>query len=584
MINIALPNNGNLNAASLFSGTGKGTVQSIASGSEDVSKGADTLPFSMIFAKMVKNASPSKEAASSVARQKADQSEDIAAGALTAGEQKTPFFMLKIKDVSSGQENDVVAVELDLQALLQALKNGEIAEEQATDATESEDAATALSSYLAAMISALQNQGVGIESAQAEDVEAGSQGLTPVVMQGGDKRVTSIMDNLLSLGENASTEGADKGNKILLTLPQELLKGFVVNKNGQPQFSMNGLEGTPSVLTSTEGGEVAPAGQPLSVVTNSQDAEGMTFQLVRLNTQAASASPQGTLLAAVIDAQKTNQTTPTAADADSGYADTEGALPVNPFQHETLVKSSGERQFRNMLLNAAPVATDNALPQKGSDPQAGVVSPSAESDVQDPLSAVKGTEILEEAALLGEAKVKSASVLSGKESTQWVPCAGAASPQLAPGTETALKGIFIPMDRVISEAGKVLENGSGKVQMTLQPPSLGTINMEVVVQNNRVDLVLTANHADVQQLLQANADQLKNALNNQGFQIDQMSVLLKRDNPGFNLGGHSLWQEGAGQQQNQGNGSAGSGGTSVPETETILPRRDYGTGTISIFA
>ena len=77
------------------------------------------------------------------------------------------------------------------------------------------------------------------------------------------------------------------------------------------------------------------------------------------------------------------------------------------------------------------------------------------------------------------------------------------------------------MDRVVQEAGALLEKGAGKVQMTLQPPSLGTINMEVLVRSNRVELVLTANHAEVQQLLQANGPiSLRNALSNQGFQID----------------------------------------------------------------
>jgi flagellar hook-length control protein FliK len=138
------------------------------------------------------------------------------------------------------------------------------------------------------------------------------------------------------------------------------------------------------------------------------------------------------------------------------------------------------------------------------------------------------------------------------------------------------------MDRVVQEAASLIEKGAGKVQMTLHPPSLGAVNMEVVVQNNRLELVLTAQHADVQQLLQANSEQLKNALSNQGFQVDQLSVLLKREGFGFNLGGNFQWQGGAGQQPGNANGSVVT--ASMPETEVMLPRRDYETGAISIFA
>jgi flagellar hook-length control protein FliK len=305
------------------------------------------------------------------------------------------------------------------------------------------------------------------------------------------------------------------------------------------------------------------------------DKEGTPFQLIRLNVQASSASPQGSLAAAAQELQKNNQATPATPGADAASTDNEGDLTVNPFRHEILVKNAAEREARNMLPTAAPVA-DGTSSGKG-------IPQNVASAEQDPMTAAKGTGTAENIVLQGEEKAKNAPIVSGKDSTHWVPFAGATSPQLAPESGTTLKGVFIPMDRVISEAGKILENGAGKVQMTLQPPNLGTINMEVVVRSNRVDLVLTANHADVQQILQANADQLKNALTNQGFQIDQMSVLLKRESFGFNLGGHSLWQDGTGRKPNQGSGSTGSDVISVPEAEKITPRWDYGNGAISIF-
>ena len=572
MIHIAPQNNGKLTVAELFGGSGKGQTQD---GAADMpNQGANLLPFGVILAKMANRASQGQDAVSAAAGRKAAQGEDMAAGWGVDMKQHTPLVLLKMKDGLSGQEEDVFAVEVDLQALLQALQSGE---GTGDDPAQTEDAAAALSAYLSALISALQNRTDAGTSTQTALEDAGSRGDILPKIQVSAEKAKELMNQLLSHGADYSSDGSDKGHKILLTLPQELLKGFEINKNGQPHFSVNGMDNTTALLIPAAGVDKAVTGQPLSMTNTagSLDKEGTPFQLIRLNVQASSASPQGSLAAAAQELQKNNQATPATPGADAASTDNEGDLTVNPFRHEILVKNAGEREARNMLHTAAPVA-DGASSGKGN-PQ------NTASVEQDPMTAAKGTGTVDDMVLQGEEKAKNAPIVSGKESTHWVPFAGATSPQLAPESGTALKGVFIPMDRVISEAGKILENGAGKVQMTLQPPNLGTINMEVVVRNNRVDLVLTANQADVQQILQANADQLKNALSNQGFQIDQMSVLLKRESFGFNLGGHSLWQDGTGRKPNQGSGSTGSDAISVPEAEKINPRWDYGNGAISIF-
>lgn len=573
MIHIAPQNNGKLTVADLFGGSGKDKAQHAAADMSN--QGANLLPFGVILAKMANRTSQGQAAVSAAAGQKATQGEDSAAGWGVDMKQHTPLVLLKMKDELSGQEEDVFAVEVDLQALLQALQSGE---GTGDDPAQTEDAAAALSAYLSALISALQNRTDAGTSTQTALEDAGSRGDILPKIQVSAEKAKELMNQLLSHGADYSSDGADKGHKILLTLPQELLKGFVINKNGQPHFSVNGMDNTTALLIPAAGVDKAVTGQPLSMTNTagSLDKEGTPFQLIRLNVQASSASPQGSLAAAAQELQKNNQATPATPGADAASTDNEGDLTVNPFRHEILVKNAGEREARNMLPTAAPVA-DGTSSGKG-------IPQNVASAEQDPMTAAKGgTGTAENIVLQGEEKAKNAPIVSGKESTHWVPFAGATSPQLAPESGTTLKGVFIPMDRVISEAGKILENGAGKVQMTLQPPNLGTINMEVVVRSNRVDLVLTANHADVQQILQANADQLKNALTNQGFQIDQMSVLLKRESFGFNLGGHSLWQDGTGRKPNQGSGSTGSDAISVPEAEKITPRWDYGNGAISIF-
>ena len=583
MIKIALQNNGNLNAGNLLPLDGRGTVQSLSYEAEGASFGGDGSSFPVIFAKMVNKASQTKKATSSSAVKNTNSAELAASGAGIAGEQKTPLFMLKIKGLPAEQEkaaklfsaigenmvalgalsndgtlepgDDVFALELDLQALLQAVQNEKTDGDNPADPAGLCEAAEALSSYLAAMISMLQNQGDTLESGAGIGSAMPVSAIRPNASQGGAELTTMTADNLLALAESLLSDSADDGNKILLLLPKELVKGFVTNENGQPHFAPNGFGD----------GETSS-----------------TVQLVRLNTQASSSSPQGALLAAVAGLQKSNQTTQTVPAGDSGNGEAERTIPVNPFQNEAILKNSGERQVREIRLPLdAGSSKDGGTVQAGPDPRPVNLPQGLGLAEQDSTGAPKGLDIVKDASLVREDSTKGTLNVSGKESGQGVPYAGATSPQVPLGAGAPLKGVFIPMDRLISEAGAALEKGAGKVQMTLQPPSLGTINMEVIVHNNRVELVLTSNHADVQQLLQANSDQLKNALNNQGFQVDQMSVLLRRESFGFNMGGNPLWQDGAGRQQGKGNGSSAS--PSTPEPEALIPR-DYGTGTISIFA
>lgn len=132
-------------------------------------------------------------------------------------------------------------------------------------------------------------------------------------------------------------------------------------------------------------------------------------------------------------------------------------------------------------------------------------------------------------------------IVSGKESVPQGSASGVTARQVYTSDRVASRGVVIPLEQIIQETGNLLEKG-GKIQLILHPPSLGKINMEVIVRNNRVELLMMVNNTEVQQVLQASSDQLKNALQNQGFQFDQMSVSLKRENLGFDSGGHPLWQ------------------------------------------
>lgn len=96
------------------------------------------------------------------------------------------------------------------------------------------------------------------------------------------------------------------------------------------------------------------------------------------------------------------------------------------------------------------------------------------------------------------------------------------------------------MGQVLDGAAQLLRDGSGRMVLTLQPPRLGTLDLDVVVQDNRVKMVMLADNQEVKQLLQAGMDDLRNALQDKGFEIDRLEVLVQnrpdQDGAGF-------WQE-----------------------------------------
>ena len=96
------------------------------------------------------------------------------------------------------------------------------------------------------------------------------------------------------------------------------------------------------------------------------------------------------------------------------------------------------------------------------------------------------------------------------------------------------------MSQVLDGATQILRDGSGRVTLTLQPPRLGTLDLDVVVQDNRVQMVMLADNQEVKQMLQAGMEDLRNALQDKGFQIDRLEVLVQNrpDDAGSNF-----WQE-----------------------------------------
>lgn len=93
------------------------------------------------------------------------------------------------------------------------------------------------------------------------------------------------------------------------------------------------------------------------------------------------------------------------------------------------------------------------------------------------------------------------------------------------------------ISQVLEGASQILRDGSGRMVLTLQPPRLGTLDLDVVVQDNRVRMVILADNQEVKQMLQAGMDDLRSALQDRGFEIDRLEVLVQNrpdeDGQGF---------------------------------------------------
>ncbi|HQL00345.1 MAG TPA: flagellar hook-length control protein FliK [Smithellaceae bacterium] len=159
------------------------------------------------------------------------------------------------------------------------------------------------------------------------------------------------------------------------------------------------------------------------------------------------------------------------------------------------------------------------------------------------------------------------------------------SKPVSPVTATSI------IDRVATEFRETLAQESGRVRMTLTPPSLGTLEMDVLVRNGKVRVMLFAESRDVQKMLAGSIDTLKNSLTGQGMTIERCDVLMQDRRDGYSpySGNQGLFEDGSGrsghrQAQEETGRNAAGGKPSVfgPPAPTGRPSSD--SDSISLFA
>ena len=103
------------------------------------------------------------------------------------------------------------------------------------------------------------------------------------------------------------------------------------------------------------------------------------------------------------------------------------------------------------------------------------------------------------------------------------------SPQ-GTSTPTTVGSTGIEMQAVINqilEARQGVGNDFGRIRILLNPPNLGSVDLDIVVRGERVEVVMTAENATVQQALQSRGDDIRIALQRQDLKIEGFQVLLQ---------------------------------------------------------
>ncbi len=94
----------------------------------------------------------------------------------------------------------------------------------------------------------------------------------------------------------------------------------------------------------------------------------------------------------------------------------------------------------------------------------------------------------------------------------------------------------------------------GRVRITLNPPRLGTLDVDVLVRDNKVHVILQTENNDVRQILQSNVESLKSSLRNHGLVADTINVSVQEKPDGGNYGSgrnETLFREGRNREGNE---------------------------------
>jgi len=176
---------------------------------------------------------------------------------------------------------------------------------------------------------------------------------------------------------------------------------------------------------------------------------------------------------------------------------------------------------------------------------------------------------------------------------------GVANLKAAPPGEQAASDTFsrAMVEQVSGGTIELFRNGGGRVRLSINPPELGGIDLDLIVDRNGVKLILTSESGEVRNVMQANMDQLRSSLHDQGMNRFDIQIQDRlQDRPGMDSGGwtpdgnsgRDSMQSNSSGQFRPGNGEGGASalarGTGDNREAAIGAGRENSNGELSVFA
>ncbi len=89
------------------------------------------------------------------------------------------------------------------------------------------------------------------------------------------------------------------------------------------------------------------------------------------------------------------------------------------------------------------------------------------------------------------------------------------------------------VDQITEKMTMGVRNGQSRVNIQLHPPSLGKVQVELTLNNNKLSAMIIAETPHVKAVLESNMDQLRTALQNANIEVESFSVDVGRDGGQF---------------------------------------------------
>ncbi len=276
----------------------------------------------------------------------------------------------------------------------------------------------------------------------------------------------------------------------------------------------------------------------------------------------------------------------TAPSAVAGTRDVHGSH-VTPRDEMTGSISRPAPSGRELNLNMEKASTDSRGSAEENDP--GMLKDS-QAFMKERLNGAEGFKeemsVREHSPMKGEAKAVSAegpgslsegSGLAAAEGSKSASHDGRTAAVVAPDSQAL-------MDRIAQNSEVLMRTGYSRVRLTLSPPQLGTLDLDLSIHRDRIKMVLTAENGEVRHVLQSNMDQLKTTLQDQGLSIDRLDVLVQ-DRGGDRNQEPSREAMSFGREQTQQGSEGGAGEEPRPAPSSGSYREGFwGEDGISIFA